>query len=196
MKKYAIIAMVMIGGVALASSLNVPWFVDNAAVNVGLLPPSGTLALVALHNNTNDTVTCWIDYYAADGTPLDYDNQAGGLETEIDPTVAEGGTREYIWSATYNTFVITANATVQFRPVAHDPGGTTSDPAAADGGQESETGMVVPNRPRYLGWNAAFTKKKNGALVVTWTGDPSDIQGRYCEWGQNMQAAYLLPAGA
>ena len=181
MKKVALIVLVAVGSVALAASLNVPWFADNAPVAASVPPSSGTTALVALHNNLSTEITCQINYFAADGTAL---------------TGADTTERDYVWTAVYNTFAIDANATIQFRPVADDPS------VGVAGGQESESGVVVPNRPRY-GEAGSATLKANGALVVSWgiDGDnganASSVQGRVASYASAGSAGmYLLPGGS
>jgi hypothetical protein len=185
MKKMALVALLAVGGFALAASINCPWFVDNAAVNSGLnqTASGAVLALIGVHNNTSGVIEARIDYYAADGTYLDYN---GGTETEIT-------TRLHVWSPTYNTFLIDPNSTIQWRPVADDPNAT-----ATPLGQESSSGVLVPNRPRYTS-ATNFEKKTNGACVVTWVPQTPlgalELQGRYQEWGVGMTASFLLPGG-
>ena len=185
MKKVALIALLAVGGFALASSLNVPWYVDNAPNNTGLSPtvPGENLCLVSLHNNTADVMVCRVDYYAQDGTFLDYDG-ADPASTDFDPA-------RNLWSPTNNTFEIAPNATIQFRPNKYDLVDPTNNPL----GQESEAGAAVPDRPRY-GAGGTSTRKQNGSLVVTWAGAPTDVQGKAQEWGLNISSAYLLPPGA
>jgi len=202
MKKVAIVALLAVGGFALASSLNVPWFVDPAPAGAGLNSPN-IVAVIALHNNLDEDVTCWIDYYAADGTYLNYTDKDGN-----GPYPAwELTDREYVWSPDYYTFVIAANSTVSFRPVAYDPGGScVLEPQASDAdpnGQESDAGVVIPNRPMYGSAdlegvlpNWKQTNKKNGACVVGWEGAATDIQGRYGEYAAGTVGFYLLPPGA
>lgn len=113
MKKLAITACAAVlgAGVAFASSLSVPWFVDNgpAANKVpGTLP--GVTGMVTLKNNTPDTMTLQIAYFTQSGVG-------------IGP------------AAPGNTFSIAGNASVAFRPVADDPdtatGGQESVPGRA-----------------------------------------------------------------
>lgn len=148
MKKLMVVAlMLMVGtGVAYGASLNVPWFVDNAGAAVGNPPVStGSLGMVFLHNNTSSNVTCSIAYYTAAGT-------------NIGP------------SSPNNTFVISPNASIAFRPVADDPSSVT-------GGQEQPSGRVVPNRPS--GTTGGNDNAKSGSLVINWTGTSTDVQGVY-----------------
>jgi len=97
MKKLGFVAMVLAlgAGVAFASSLGIPWFVDNAAVATGWPPATGNTTIVFLHNNLDEQVECQIQYYNQEGTSLG--------------------------PATDNTFYIPANSTMMFRPVADDP---------------------------------------------------------------------------
>lgn len=118
MKKLGILAATMALCTSVyASSLAIPWFVDNAAVANGIPgKTNGVTGIIVLKNNTTDDVTASIVYYNAEGT-------------ELGPF------------APNNTFEIPALASVSFRPVANDPsttaGGQESDPA----------GTSIPNRP-------------------------------------------------
>ena len=101
MKRFAIVAVVMAlgAGIAFASSLGVPWFVDNAGVATGFPPSDGrTATLVYLHNNLGVDAVCQIQYYSAQGVLLGPAND--------------------------NTFVVNKNASTAFRPVAVDPATT------------------------------------------------------------------------
>jgi hypothetical protein len=75
-------------------------------------------------------------------------------------------------------FTVPADSSIAFRPVADDP-------ASAPGGQEAPPGRAVPNRP--LGTANGNDNKKNGALVIRWTGSPYAIQG--------VSTTYGSPAG-
>ena len=163
MKKIAIFALVCAVGVsmAFASSIKVPWFVDNAPAPAGGLPPSGGIAtIVYLTSNSDTVVECTIAYYTADGT-------------FIGP--ADDGVS--------NTFSIAPRSSLAFRPV------------AADTSQENElAGFLVPDRPITGPGNDG---KKNGSLVVEWTGASDLIQGQVTSWNsQQFGYAHLLPAGA
>ena len=101
-----------------------------------------------------------------------------------------------------NTFAIPANASIAFRPV-------VDDPASVFGGQEGAAGRAVPNRP--LGTENGNDNKKNGSIVIRWSGAPTDVQGVASTYGrpagfepvtagnpQGMSAysfSYLLPGG-
>ena len=96
-KLLAIGLVVMLGaGVAFASSLSVPWFVDKDTTNCGF-PPSvaTTVGIIYLHNNVPGITTCSIEYYTQDGVSLGP-------------------------ASPHNTFTINALSTIAFRPVAHD----------------------------------------------------------------------------
>jgi len=158
MKKALIVAVLLVAGtgVAFASSLGLPWFVDNADNAVSLSNVGGVLGLVFLHNNLSSDITASVAYFSQDGNPLPI---AGST-----------------------TFNISANASIAFRPVADDP--------ESGGGQEGLEGALVPNRPRDV------DPKKNGSLVITWAGDPTDIQGAYQQYrNQNQALSFLLPPG-
>ena len=111
MKKLAITACAAVlgAGVAFASSLSVPWFVDNAPA--GNKVPGinqGVTGIVTLKNNTPDTMTLQISYYAADGTYLG-PNAPG------------------------NTFSIVGNSSAAFRPNKVDPGTSVGGQEGAQG---------------------------------------------------------------
>jgi len=178
MKKTIIVAILIAGGVAFASSLSVPWFVDNGAVNAGFPPTAGGVqGIVYLHNNQPGAITCAIEYFTSDGISLGPDGPD-------------------------NTFTIAASSTIAFRPVADDPN-TTLTP----GGQENpDTGNLVPDRPM-VGIDvipSGTGLKKNGALVVRWVGASTDVQGILVEStnvdnsasGRLLQYGTLLPPGA
>ena len=67
-----------------------------------------------------------------------------------------------------NDFVVPAASSLAFRPVADDP-------ASLPGGQEAPSGQAVPNRP--LGTDGGNDNKKNGAIVIRWTGSQYGLQG-------------------
>jgi hypothetical protein len=94
---------------------------------------------------------------------------------------------------TNNTFEIPALSTVAFRPVADDP-------ATVPGGQESEVGRAVPNRPvNTLNGNDG---KLNGSARIQYdSSGGARITGKAESWGFRstasgfaaMNSAYLLP---
>lgn len=100
MRKFAAVAAVMVlgAGVALASSLNVPFFLDNAPADGAVPPTSGTKSFIALHNNLSVAIEVAVDYF-----------DAGGDGTVNQQTPSP------------NTFILPANATFSFRPKANDP---------------------------------------------------------------------------
>ncbi len=163
MKKLGIVAIALVIGtsMAVASSISVPWFIDNApeANRVPGINP-GVMTLVTLKSTIGgDPLVCSIDYYASDGTPL------GALHP--DPALAALG---------QNTFTIAPFSSLQFRPVQVDPSATTTDPrtgaAGAAGGQEGPQGVLVPDRPRDV------DPKANGSATISWVGEPSWITGQ------------------
>lgn len=120
MKKLGFVAvMLMVGAsVAFASSISVPWYIDNAGINRGLTPEGGlTMTLIYLKNNASEKIVCQIAYNAADGSALG-------------PAVGS------------DTFEIAPQATILFRPVADDSN------LAQGGQEDPSTGAKVPNRPR------------------------------------------------
>ena len=123
MKKLTIIAVVVAMGVTagFASSLKVPWFVDNAPVADGIPGTSGRVTgLITLSSNRSDTLVCAITYY----------NQAGD---NLGPAAPD------------NTFTIAPMSSLAFRPVQYDPDANSGGVA---GGQEGAQGVAVPDRPR------------------------------------------------
>ena len=94
MKKVLVVALMLGAGLAYASSMGVPWFVDNAAA--GSWPPAGigTVGNIFVHNNDSAELEVTIEYY----------NQAGS----------------YIGPFTNNTFVLAPNGSLAFRPVLDD----------------------------------------------------------------------------
>ena len=94
MKKVLVIALMLGAGLAYASTLGIPWFVDNSAT--GSAPPAttGVQGFIYLHNNNTAVVECTISYYTENGL--------------------------YCGPTSANTFVIQPNASIAFRPVADD----------------------------------------------------------------------------
>ena len=128
MKKVLVIALMLGAGLAYAGSLAVPWFVDNAAT--GSNPPAlnGTVGGIYLNNTSTEVLEVTVAYFTATGVP-------------IGP-----------W--TYNTFVISPNASLGYRPVADDSA------------FESVEARKIPNRP--LGTLDGNDNKKNGSCTFTW----------------------------
>ena len=94
MKKVLVIALMLGAGLAYASSIGVPWFVDTAGT--GVHPPKTSKAegFIYLHNNHSEALEVTVAYYTAVGNYIgpDYDN----------------------------TFIIQPNASLGYRPVATD----------------------------------------------------------------------------
>ncbi|NLN92995.1 MAG: hypothetical protein GX130_06800 [Candidatus Hydrogenedens sp.] len=122
MKKMTMVmvAMAMVAGIAFASSLSIPWFVDNAPVGASWPPYQGMMTLVYLKSNVDEVLTCEITYYSEDGIKLG-------------PEYPD------------NTFTINPMSSVAFRPVAEDP---LMDLGGHDDGIEGAQGVAVPDRPR------------------------------------------------
>jgi hypothetical protein len=182
MKKLSVITIaVLLGaGFAFASSLSVPWFVDQPTTGAGWPATFAktTECLIFLHNNQTGVMTATIDYYSQDGILL----------PQIPPAT--------------NTFTINPLCTVAFRPVASDNVDGSSNP---NGQENALTGGMIPNRPMRSDIDPVGGAKKNGSLVITWVGKPTDLQGilgqsscldnpgpsaRITQWGT------LLPPGA
>ena len=100
MKKFAMFAGVMVLGatVALASSLNVPFFLDRAPSDGSFPPSSLEASFIALHNNLSVDLEVQIDYFDA------------GQDGTVDQQTPAN-----------NTFLLPANATYSFRPIGDDP---------------------------------------------------------------------------
>jgi hypothetical protein len=189
MKKTSVVLIMLVGSIAFASSLSIPWYVDNAPQDTALPPTKdGTLALLYLKSTVDRVLTCEIAYYNAEGAFL------GPL-------------------APNNTFSIQPKAALGFRPVADDPIlGLTSPYGAVGtaGGQEGPVGVTVPNRPRSANSTAVITGsnpqvvdvKKNGSVTISWFGvgaEPTDLQGSQQSWSKGgttvVSFSHLLPPG-
>lgn len=99
MKKLVVIATVMVigTGAALAASLNVPFFLDNAPAD-GLFPPTtNTKFFIGLKNTTGGAIVITIAYQDASGA---------------DQTGITGNT----------TFSLGAGESISYRPGVSDPG--------------------------------------------------------------------------
>ena len=198
MKKLVMVTVLLVAGVAFASSLSVPWFVDTFNfgtvtdyTNVGY-PPINARSLtiegfVYVHNTTDADKLCYIEYYS----------KLGDFRGPAYPN---------------NTFIIGAMSTVSFRPNAIDPAdGVTNAPGGVLGlpnGQEDAVGVLVPTWPKPVITErygpGGMYDNANGSLVVRWAGVATDVQGNYIElWGVDpagagarMNAfAALIPAG-
>jgi hypothetical protein len=123
MKKMTMVmvAMAMVAGIAFASSLSIPWFVDNAPVGANWPPNTGLMTLIYLKSNVTDVLQCEITYFSEDGVNLG-------------PVYPD------------NTFTIAPQSAVAFRPVALDPIGSL--PGGSTLGVEGAQGVAVPDRPR------------------------------------------------
>lgn len=172
MKNFALIALALTVGVscAFAASIKVPWFVDNAGVNIGVPPTGGndgflpTITLVYLASKSDTVLDCTIGYYSQEGVFL------GPTDNGVD-----------------NTFVIAPFASVAFRPVASDP----LIPGTSDLGLEATGpfgGNVIPDRPRDV------DTKKNGSLIISYPGAPGDLGGmvQFYQQGTNRASAFGL----
>lgn len=211
MKKLAVATAMAFVGVSLAyaSSLSVPWFVDNAELAQGIPHTfantgrqSQVTGIVTLKSNRTDTVVCEITYF----------NQEGELLGPFAPN---------------NTFEIQPLSGVAFRPVQCDPaadvtdlvcddtGDGVPDRAGAAGGQDSGAGALVPKRPRSADattpipgavdnqGNPLIDTRKNGAIVIEWQGGSTDVQGQVAYFQTSLvqgarvtySYAHLLPPG-
>ena len=143
MKKVLVVAVMLGAGLAYASTLGVPWFVDNAPT--GANPPlgAGTMGIIFIHNNHSEALEVTVAYYTAVGN--------------------------YIGPDTGNTFSISPQASLGFRPVADD---TAAESAAA---------RLIPNRPRTTDppSNTNNDGKANGSLVFEWMGPAEYLTGYY-----------------
>jgi len=179
-KLIAVTLMLSIAGIAFASSLAIPWFVDSGKTGTGLPPSIKTVVgLVYLKNTTDAVVTCSIEYFTQTGTA-------------IGPP------------APGNTFTINPKASIAFRPVASDP--DTADPP---GQEAADAGWLVPDRPPF-GNSAGIVMpgnddKINGSARIEWMGGSGDVQGIFL-WTQAAKQddaaalkmiswAHLLPPG-
>ena len=207
MRKFAVVAIALMVGVsfAYASSLAIPWFVDNAQIGSGIPGDSnGVTGVVTLKSNVASEITCYITYY----------NQAGDKLGPFPPD---------------NSFTIAPLSSLAFRPVQDDPDGTITvaqlqeygidpngdgniDSADLVGGQEGIQGLLVPNRPRSVDnstpipdTGGVIDRKKNGSITIEWIGGaPQDVQGQVAYYQTNIQGdgqvvtmsyAHLLPTG-
>ena len=180
MKKLIVVTLMLsIAGIAFASSLAIPWFVDATATGTKVPPTSkATLGLVYLKNNTDSVATCSIEYFTAAGVT-------------IGPP------------APGNTFVIAPKASIAFRPVASDPS------TNAGGQENPAAGWLVPDRPPFGNSSDIVMpgndNKINGSARIEWLGGGGDVQGMFLTIQSALQAdqiplkivswAHLLPPG-
>ena len=181
MKKLIVVTLLLsIAGIAFASSLAIPWFVDKADAVATKVPPNekATLGFIYLKNTTNSELECSIEYFTAAGT-------------RIGPPSPR------------NTFTIDPLASIAFRPCA-------SDPSTVVGGQENvDAGWLVPDRPPFGNSSDIVMPgnddKINGSAVIEWLGGPGDVQGMFLTLQSAVQDdttlmklvswAHLLPPG-
>jgi hypothetical protein len=182
-KASVVVVMLLVGaGIAYASSIAVPWFIDDpTTVAPGYPPNTSVMTLIYLNNTTSDEITFEILYF----------NDAG---VELGPYPPN------------NDFVIPPKASVGFRPCAIDPtpgtngtyvdwNGVSIPFTGAVGGQESLTAAVIPNRPQGVSTDLS-TWTGNGSCTISWQGLPSDVQGCVVSlgggWAEGVCYAHLL----
>ena len=181
MKKLIVVTLMLsIAGIAFASSLAIPWFVDKDIAGTKVPPTSkATLGFVYLKNNTDSVATCSIEYFTAAGVA-------------IGPP------------APGNTFTIDPKASISFRPVASDPNTVTG------GQENVAAGWLVPDRPPFGNSSDIVMPgnddKINGSAVITWLGGETGVQGMLLAIQSVLQDdstifkivsyAHLLPPGA
>ena len=189
MKKLSFIAVaIMLGAsVAFASSLSIPWFMDNAPEANGVPgKATGSTTLVTLKSNAPDVVVCYVTYYSQEG------NKLGPFAPD-------------------NSFTIQPYSALAFRPVKYDPDATAG---GVNGGQEGAQGLAVPDRPispdtdTPIPGTTFIDTKQNGSIVIEWYGGgPNDVQGQLSNFLTivndpanpartiTMSYAHLLPPG-
>ena len=179
MKKLIVLTLMLsIAGIAFASSLALPWFVDSKITATGIPPKvKGVVGVVYLKNKTAEEVICSIEYFTQTGLP-------------IGP------------NAPNNTFAIQPLASLAFRPCVEDPD------SVGGGQEAPTAGMLVPDRPPHGNSSSlpavpGNDNKINGSAVVTWLGEAADVQGIYVSTqsaainAEKIVAwAHLLPPGA
>jgi hypothetical protein len=192
MKKLSVVLIMLVGGIAFASSLSIPWYVDNAASNTGLPPVAAVnagMSIIYLKSTILDPVVCYIEYFNENGVSLGPD-------------------------APNNTFVIAPQAALGFRPVAADASNSVPafagdpNPTRYQYGQEGAAGYAVPNRPRSVDTTTNVPgrtfvdTKKNGSITITWlNAGPTAVQGSQNAYAANLAGSivsfsHLLPPGA
>ena len=158
MKKLGIIAVLAVvgAGAAFAATLGVPWYVDNAGV-ASKIPQTQYIG------NSRGAVT---------GVVTLKSNRTDTLECSI--TYYDANGNDLGPAFPNNTFSILPLSSLAFRPGVYDPSAGSGLPGGAVGGQEGAQGAVVPDNP----------SGNNGSLVISWVGDPTDIQGQVA-WFQS-----------
>ena len=175
MKKALVVMVALaVGGMAFASSLSVPWFVDTAPVGAKFPPTTnGVTGLVYLHNNQATQAVCSIEYFTAAGVG-------------IGP------------AAPGNTFVIEPNASLAFRPVTSDPA------TIPGGQENTASGWLVPDRPMGTAGGNDNKKNGSLVVTWLGEGtdvqgvyitNQFKVQGDSAV-GKLVSYAYLLPPGA
>lgn len=198
MKKTTVVLIMLVGSIAFASSLSIPWYVDSLITDTSIPPKvDSNVALIYLKSTVDRVLTCEIAYYNADGAYL------GPNPNAINPATGK---------AWVNTFTIQPKAALGFRPVADDPVAGITSPWGAtgsNGGQEGAAGVAVPNRPRSVGTAtipgsnpAVVDVKKNGSITISWSGvgsEATDLQGSQMAWQKGnatlVSFSHLLPPG-
>ena len=128
MKKVLVVALMLGAGLAYAGSMAVPWFVDSAPGTDGNPPVgNGVAGSIYLNNTSSEVLEVTIEYFTAVG--------------------------DSIGPATFNTFMISPNASLGFRPV------------SVTGGESVEAAKI-PNRP--MSTVPPNDNKKNGSCTFTW----------------------------
>ena len=175
MKKALVVMMALtVGGLAFASTLSVPWFVDTAPA-AAKFPPrvNGVTGIVFLHNNTVTPKLCSIEYFTQTGTGI-------GPESPD------------------NTFIIAPQASLAFRPVASDPDSVGGGQEAVD------AGWLVPDRPMgttggndnkangslVITWLGENTDVQGVYIMNQYVVQPDSAAGKLVSY------AHLLPPGA
>mgnify|MGYP003572901609 CR=1 len=155
MKKFLVVAVVLAVGVsfAFASSLKVPWFVDNAPEDTTNPPASGlVIGNVFLTNNLATDVECAITYFDKTGADIGFKPATGGGAT--------------------NTFVIPAGASWAFRPVAdggsQEGGAGAVIPNRPDGGKNGSIRIEYVGANGAIGGYYAYTKTSSTGAVVSY----------------------------
>jgi len=151
-------------------SLAVPWFVDNSGVAQGVPPQALGVTSIITLHNNRSDIL---------PCAIEYYTQAG----------------TYVGPFENNTFTVNPNASVGFRPGFDDP---DVNSGGAAGGQEDTAARMIPDRPS--GTENGNDNKKNGSIVIRWSGAPTDLQGAIKQVAHTsmgvMSDSYALPPGA
>ena len=147
-------------GLAYASTLGVPWFVDNAAT--GINPPlDKTLGILFIHNNHSEDVEVTVAYYTSVG--------------------------DYIGPDFNNTFVIDANSSLGFRPVEDDPAvesaaalavpnrPRTTDPPSNTNNDNKKNGSMVFSWLGDPGYLSGYYALQKGVIADRGPSDPEQL---------------------